>query len=98
MLLQLQMLLQALQDILSFELGLPLDGLNQGDSPDDIYDESLVLISRYPRLLKRWRTEDKQKWLTEITNVRQDLGLKTRRCIQSCRGSIQQHATAISIV
>src|SRR5688572_20529893 len=92
MLLQLHVLLQALQDILSYELGLPLDGLEPGEDPEDIYFDSIALIARYPKLLSRWKTKNKLEWLKELNYVGEDLGLETRRYLQGRRGFGQQHA------
>jgi hypothetical protein len=92
MLLQLQVLLQALKDILSYELDLPLDGLDPGDEAHDIYEEALVLIARYPRLISRWKTKDKQEWLKELQHVGEDLGFKTRRHLSSRRRPWEQYS------
>ena len=72
---QLQVLLQALEDILNFELGLPLTGLEPGETPEDIYDEALEFIARYPRLVRRWKTRNKRLWLKELIDAREDAGL-----------------------
>ncbi len=76
---QLRVLLQALEDILSFELGLPLCGLSADEDPEDVYAEALAFISRYPTLVKRWQEADKKRWLKELTDAREDTRSKAGR-------------------
>ncbi len=71
--LQLQVLLQALEDILSYELGLPLAGVSSRKEAEEHYEEALIHIAQYPRLVKRWKNSDKKQWLKELANVRKDL-------------------------
>lgn len=73
MVLQLHILAQAIEDVLRYELGLPLVGAST-DQAFDIYSDALVFISRYPTLSKKLdnlRTKyKKHQWLSEVTDAR----------------------------
>lgn len=65
-------LAQAIEDILRFELGLPLVGVDACDY-EDAYQDALCFVAKYPTLLKKIRAERtyKQKWLEDVDNARQ---------------------------
>jgi hypothetical protein len=65
--LQLQVLRQALEDILTYELGLPLVG--EDDDPEELYEDALVYIAQFPQLVDRWRSLDKRQWLEELQDA-----------------------------
>lgn len=68
----LMILAQAVEDVLRFELGLPLEGLNDSEQ-DDVYEDAKVYIMRYPRLVERYRKlhGKKKEWLQEVENARE---------------------------
>ena len=66
--LQLQVLLQALEDILTYELNLPHAGIS-----DEEYEDALAYISQFPKLMHRWKKTDKKKWLKELQAVKDEL-------------------------
>ena len=68
----LMILAQAVEDVLRFELGLPLEGLD-GSEQDEVYEEARVYIMRYPRLVERYRKlhNKKKEWLEEVQDARE---------------------------
>ncbi len=64
-------LAQAIEDILRFELGLPLVG-TQAEEAEDAYYEALSFVARYPKLLSKVRTNSryKKQWLKEVEDAR----------------------------
>jgi hypothetical protein len=72
-LLHLLVLSQALEDLLRFELGLPLEGQLRAGEAEDFYEEALVLVSHYPPLRQRvvkLKKAGKRRWLKELENAR----------------------------
>lgn len=65
-------LAQAVEDVLRFELGLPLEGIDETEL-DDAYEEARVYIMRYPRLVARYRKlkNKKRQWLEEVQDARE---------------------------
>lgn len=68
----LMILAQAVEDVLRFELGLPLEGVTTKEE-DDMYEEAKLYIMRYPSLVKRYQklTGKKKEWLQEVENARE---------------------------
>lgn len=68
----LMILAQAVEDVLRFELGLPLEGVTAKEE-DDMYEEAKLYIMRYPSLVKRYRklNNKKKEWLQEVENARE---------------------------
>jgi hypothetical protein len=68
----LMILAQAVEDVLRFELGLPLEGVKSKEE-DDMYEEAKLYIMRYPSLVKRYSklTGRKKEWLQEVENARE---------------------------
>lgn len=68
----LMILAQAVEDVLRFELGLPLEGIDDGQE-DDVYEEARVYIMRYPRLVERYQRlhNKKKEWLEEVLDARE---------------------------
>lgn len=70
--LSLMILAQAVEDVLRFELGLPLEGI-EPDEVEEAYAEARMYIMRYPRLVDRYKRlhGKKQQWLQEVENARE---------------------------
>jgi len=70
--LSLMILAQAVEDVLRFELGLPLEGIEPGEI-EEAYAEARMYIMRYPRLVDRYKklSRKKQQWLQEVENARE---------------------------
>jgi hypothetical protein len=66
----LMILAQAVEDVLRFELGLPLEGVSK-EEQDELYEEALEFIMRYPRLVERYKKLNKEEWLKEVENARE---------------------------
>lgn len=68
----LMILAQAVEDVLRFELGLPLEGVSSKEE-DALYEEAKIYIMRYPSLLKRYRKlqNKKKEWLQEVEDARE---------------------------
>jgi len=66
--LQLLILAQALEDILLYELGLPLVGSPR--NVEEAYENALAYIGAYPTLINRWKSRDKRTWLNEVRDAR----------------------------
>jgi hypothetical protein len=73
MLLNLHILAQAIEDVLRFELGLPLVGVPE-EKAWDAYSEALAFVTRYPTLSNRLNTlrtkRSKYKTLCEVSDAR----------------------------
>lgn len=67
--LQLHILAQAIEDVLRFELGLPLVGAAAQTHPE-LYAEALSFLARYPTLVNRWKYANKRAWLKEVHDAR----------------------------
>jgi len=65
-------LAQAVEDVLRFELGLPLEGI-EPEEVEEAYAEARMYIMRYPRLVDRYKRlhGKKQQWLQEVENARE---------------------------
>lgn len=70
--LSLMILAQAVEDVLRFELGLPLEGI-EPEEVEEAYAEARMYIMRYPRLVDRYKRlhGKKQQWLQEVENARE---------------------------
>lgn len=70
--LSLMILAQAVEDVLRFELGLPLEGI-EPDEIEEAYAEARMYIMRYPRLVDRYKKLQRQKreWLEEVEHARE---------------------------
>ena len=70
--LQTLILAQAIEDILRFELGLPLIGV-EPSSYEEAYQDALVFVARYPTLLKKVKSSVvyKRKWLARVDDAKQ---------------------------
>ena len=68
----LMILAQAVEDVLRFELGLPLEGVKSKEE-DDMYEEAKLYIMRYPSLVERYRKLNgkKKEWLQEVESARE---------------------------
>lgn len=66
----LMILAQAIEDVLRFELGLPLEGVTP-EEQEELYEEALEYIMRYPRLFERYKKLNKQEWLKEVEDARE---------------------------
>lgn len=68
--LDLLVLAQAVEDVLRFELGLPLEGVarkKRGES----YEDALMFIMKYPSLHERYKRINKRRWLREVEHARE---------------------------
>lgn len=65
-------LAQAVEDVLRFELGLPLEGIDP-EEVEEVYSEAHMYIMRYPRLISRYKKleQSKREWLQEVENARE---------------------------
>lgn len=70
--LSLMILAQAVEDVLRFELGLPLEGIDP-EEVEEAYAEARMYIMRYPRLIDRYKKlrRHKREWLQEVENARE---------------------------
>ena len=68
----LMILAQAVEDVLRFELGLPLEGVSKAEH-EELYEEALLYIMKYPRLVSRYKklTKKKREWLREVEDARE---------------------------
>jgi hypothetical protein len=69
--LRLAILAQTIEDILCSNLDRPLTGAEM-DEADEIYEDAIVMLSRYPNLFKKFsHSSPKQKevWLNKLTRV-----------------------------
>lgn len=68
----LMILAQAVEDVLRFELGLPLEGVSRKEE-DDLYEEAKLYIMRYPSLVQRYKKLNgrKKQWLQEVEEARE---------------------------
>lgn len=63
--LDLLVLAQAVEDVLRFELGLPLEGVGK-KKLDESYEDALLYIMRFPKLRDRYKKINKRTWLREV--------------------------------
>lgn len=68
--LDLLVLAQAVEDVLRFELGLPLEGVTR-KKRNQSYEDALVYIMKYPSLRERYKRLNKRRWLREVEHARQ---------------------------
>lgn len=71
--LELEILAQALEDVLRFELGLPLTGCEPSQE-EYWYEDALTYLSRHPRASERLKfleTLNKTELLREVERVRE---------------------------
>jgi hypothetical protein len=66
--LMLLILAQAIEDVLRYELGLPLVGADVNEE-EFLYYDALRFISRYPTLMRKLEA-DKFKWLQEVQDAK----------------------------
>lgn len=71
--LQLQVLLQALNDVISYELSLPLAGVLSKKEAEEHYEDALEYVMKYPTLVRRLQQKDKAEWLKELKRVEKEL-------------------------
>lgn len=67
--LPLEILAQAIEDVLRYELGLPLIAIDKQEEAESHYEEALEVIYRYPTLVRKLR-RNKRKWLKEVEDAR----------------------------
>lgn len=67
--LDLMVLAQAVEDVLRFELGLPLEGVAK-KKLDESYEDALVYIMKFPKLRERYKKLNKKKWLEDVEDAR----------------------------
>lgn len=68
--LELEILAQALEDVLRYELGLPLTGVAKQDEETE-YEDALAYLGRHPRALERLNFFNKSKLLREVRRARE---------------------------
>lgn len=68
--LDLLVLAQAVEDVLRFELGLPLEGVAR-KKRNQSYEEALVFVMKYPSLRERYKKINKRLWLREVEHARE---------------------------
>lgn len=68
--LDLLVLAQAVEDVLRFELGLPLEGVTR-KKRNQSYEDALLYIMKYPTLRDRYGRLNKRKWLREVEDARE---------------------------
>jgi len=68
--LDLLVLAQAVEDVLRFELGLPLEGVAK-KKRDESYEDALVYIMKFPKLRERYKKLNKRRWLKDVQHARQ---------------------------
>lgn len=67
---QLHVIAQAIEDVLRYELGLPLEGV-MSDEAIQIYYDSLEYLKQYPAFKKRYKKRNKLNWLREVESARE---------------------------
>lgn len=67
---QLHVMAQAIEDVLRYELGLPLEGA-VGSEAAQIYYDSLEYLRQFPQLRKRYKKINKLNWLREVECARE---------------------------
>lgn len=68
--LDLLVLAQAVEDVLRFELGLPLEGVAK-KKRDESYEDALIYIMKFPKLRERYKKLNKKRWLREVQDARE---------------------------
>ena len=65
------MLAQSIEDVLRYELGMPLIGVTDPEEREEAYEDALCYISRFPSLRSRFtRVSHKRQWLKELEDAR----------------------------
>jgi hypothetical protein len=91
--LELLILAQAVEDVLRFELGLPLVG--HSDIEEDVYMDALAFMSKYPTLMRKYYRGNKNLWLQEVEDARtESVRSEVGSGIEGPYGSIEQHSSA----
>lgn len=67
---QLHVIAQAIEDVLRYELGLPLEGALTAEA-SEIYQEALEYLRQYPKFNKRYKKINKLNWLREVEYARE---------------------------
>lgn len=67
---QLHVIAQAIEDVLRYELGLPLEGA-LSDEATTIYHEALDYLRQYPKFKRRYKKINKLNWLREVEYARE---------------------------
>jgi hypothetical protein len=67
---QLHVIAQAIEDVLRYELGLPLEGA-LSDEATQIYHEALDFLRQYPKFKNRYKKINKLNWLREVECARE---------------------------
>lgn len=67
----LNMLAQSIEDILRYELGMPLTGIANSEEREEAYEDALCYISQFPSLRTRFtHVNHKEQWLKELEDAR----------------------------
>lgn len=67
---QLHVIAQAIEDVLRYELGLPLEGA-LSEEATLIYNEALDYLKQYPKFKRRYNKRNKLNWLREVEYARE---------------------------
>ena len=67
---QLHVMAQAIEDVLRYELGLPLEGVAYEDSTKTYY-EALEFLRQFPKFKQRHKKINKLNWLREVEYARE---------------------------
>jgi len=67
---QLNVIAQAIEDVLRYELGLPLEGAVSSDTPM-LYYKALSYLKQYPEVYRRYNKRNKLNWLREVEYARE---------------------------
>lgn len=67
---QLHVIAQAIEDVLRYELGLPLEGVMTNESIQ-IYYDALEYLKQYPAFKQRYKKRNKLNWLREVESARE---------------------------
>lgn len=67
---QLHVIAQAIEDVLRYELGLPLEGA-LSDEATQIYYEALEYLRQFPKFKRRYKKINKLNWLREVECARE---------------------------
>lgn len=67
---QLHVIAQAIEDVLRYELGLPLEGA-LSEEATLIYHEALDYLKQYPKFRRRYNKRNKLNWLREVEYARE---------------------------
>ena len=65
------MLAQCIEDVLRYELGMPLIGITDDFAREEAYEDALCYVSRFPSLRNRFtHVVHKKRWLKELEDAR----------------------------